>query len=461
MLNAIVMTSVITWNPLAAAQHPKLSWTPALVRPAIVPRMSVLSLSPTVSEVTLRDAAMLSRNGSPQLQHSCETPKKMTEHTKLESALQAHLTASESAQLRHACEMTSKMNDKKRQSQKRSREESSQLMNFYNRMHSAVTEELQHDAGVSAVSTCAFVPGTKATKAAIAEVLVSEGWCTREAVAALATRWAARAFPYKLAVSADHQSTQGRLVVIAACAVSRRAAAFTRMMKAFAWSIHTSASYLATMLSAFRAVGEEPTHAEHIMLRTLQREAMVNPPARPHGVTSAEMEEVLQELSEMTGLAAATAYTAAGRFSDVIRVRAEEIVKAIPGWISVTLLEGKVTKRNGPFTFALSDKSPLGEALWAAAQKQRVGYLFDKEAATAELRSAFRPRGWIQSGMRRGAVQHMCTAGAGFDEVRHLTRHPTEKTFNIYTEYGRFNRKAFETCKPYQPALKIPTWRPK
>lgn len=257
--------------------------------------------------------------------------------------------------------------------------------------------------------------------------------------------------------SKSYQNSQARLLPFLAVPEGCRFDMFMQVCERREWRWSTREAYWASILAAQDLLGTPPSTMDKKSLGHLKHKAQVElarsaPPLLPAHLTT------LLRTRDIYSLAIAATFVLGQRASDVALWRAERIRPLDARFLAISVVEGKVVPRIGPFSLFLPLDHEIAIALLQLVQKRRAeaaSYLFPEDTVRViSLRLADLDAGLDVRSIRRGGLTQMALAGASVPQMLAFSRHASPQMLYKYLDHGSVVVSDAENmCKTSAPLL--------
>ena len=266
-----------------------------------------------------------------------------------------------------------------------------------------------------------------------------------ENLARLNVKWSALTI---LHTSKEYQEQQRRLMAFIAVHRFHRFRVFLTIGDKREWRWSTRETYYTAILSAMTLLQEVIEPIDYKNLTYLKTKAFQELPMSPPPVEYHHLTSLLLKFDVYT-LAAVASFTLGQRLSDTIKWRTDRIsmLQTSHGTCTaITVVEGKVVPKIGPFTIFVHGQ--LGHILLqlAMARRQRADiYLFPQDTShVVHMRLvALDDRLDVRS-LRRGGLQAMAKQGASAQQLLMFSRHSSIAMLYRYLGHGAVLRDEAE-----------------
>lgn len=236
----------------------------------------------------------------------------------------------------------------------------------------------------------------------------------------------------------EWQLTQRRMVVFLPVHPLLRFAVFRQVAIIKDWKFSTQDNYWGAALSAMRNLNITPQEHERRAARWLQAQALKEIPAAAPPMMWSHAEKLARTYpDDQVTLVILLAFMLGQRLPDMALLRKSRIQ-----WretVAITLVEGKVIPRIGPFTIVLVryEQFHVAHRLrkhWERAQDDRL--FSDTVVHQAALRLKGLAQGLEVRSPRRGGLQAMALAGVPTAVILKFSRHASEAMLRKYLDHG-------------------------
>ena len=271
----------------------------------------------------------------------------------------------------------------------------------------------------------------------------------REAL--LQQEWDSRPLACRL-TTAHYQGTQRRLVPLLAVEPTRRLEAF--LAKTQHVGCATRASYWVALASAAKLLDKPTAQAQQQVTRWLQGQARTHPGRVPVPVTINHIAQILAYLKatppsgwKPEAVVSVIAFVVAQRAGDVSQIR-KEAVEFLRYATAITIFEGKVTAKIGPFTVFVAPTTSASSILrtWLGVTPFKQ-YIFMKDnriqtrtrfvESVKKFLRQFDPALEARS-LRRGGLQQHAMNGCSVETLLAFSQHSGEPMLRKYLDFGKW-----------------------
>lgn len=236
----------------------------------------------------------------------------------------------------------------------------------------------------------------------------------------------------------EWQQIQRRMLVFLPVHPLLRFAVFRQVAISKEWKFSTQETYWGATLSAMRNLNIVPQEHERRSARWLQAQAMMDIPAAAPPLLPEQAATLASKYpdDEVT-LIILLSFVLGQRLPDMALLRKSRIQ-----WrevVAITLVEGKVIPRIGPFTVFLLRETRycVAQRLWNHWNQTCEDRLFSETVVhQAALRLKNLALGLEVRSPRRGGLQAMALAGVPTEVILKFSRHASEPMLRKYLDHG-------------------------
>lgn len=254
-----------------------------------------------------------------------------------------------------------------------------------------------------------------------------------------------------------YQNSQARLLPFLAVPQAIRFDLFMQVCERRDWRWSTREAYWCAILAAQSLLGWPTTVLDKKSLGHLKHKSQVElarsaPPLLPSHLAT------LLQVRDIYSLAIATTFVLGQRASDVALWRAERIRPLDARFLAISIVEGKVVPRIGPYSLFLPIGHEIATALLHLVQLRRAEgacYIFPEDTVRViSLRLADLDAGLDVRSIRRGGLTQMALAGATVPQMLAFSRHASPQMLYKYLDHGSVVISDAENmCKTSGPLL--------
>lgn len=237
-----------------------------------------------------------------------------------------------------------------------------------------------------------------------------------------------------------------------AIAASQRFEVFLAVGEKAKWRWSTREMYFTALLAAMQALEISPTLADKRNLKWLKAQTMKE---IPNAATPMTVQQACCLPDDFVSWAIQLGFFLGQRLSDIVLLHSQRITIAGP-FLALTLVEGKVIPKIGPFTLFLPLRCWLSQRILSMKTRREVGYLFPTETLQV---AAFRlhSMGLENRSVRRGGLQAMALQGWPISTLLQFSRHRDQPMLMKYLEHGRVVLSEAHTMAAVFQSIAFPT----